>query len=291
MTIPTMMNRFERTRSRTMNACVIKRQRGQAMSELAAAMALFLPLALGVIYVGKYSDIKHQAIQASRYAALERALDPHSHESATAVQNETVARFFRDGGQHAIGFEDQASGSTRNDENPVWAQVNGDPMIGQYPDVSVAFSSQPINNSSTLLTPMDLAAKMYSGLNPGVSAVEADVSVKVANIAHFSPLNNINLSIGATTVVASDPWNAGGAQDVANHFPSSPFPPPAVPMKVAGTLLNLPVVGPLLNTLVKFFVDTGMPELGCVKPDVVPDYVAQGASYDSTSTSGNNQCY
>ena len=61
-----------------------KTQRGQAMSEFIAAMALFVPLVLGVIYIGKYSDIKHQAIQASRYAAMERALDQERERCAHA---------------------------------------------------------------------------------------------------------------------------------------------------------------------------------------------------------------
>jgi len=256
-------------------------------------MIAFVPLALGVIYIGKYSDIKHQAIQASRYAAFERALDPHSHEGGTTVQDETVARFFRDGGQHTIGFQDKATGSTRSDENPVWAQVNDNPMIGQYPDVSVQFSSKSVKDSttSTLMSPMDLAIKTMSGLNDDGSAVEADVSVKVANISHFATLSNINLSVGATTVIAGDPWNAGGAQDVANHFPSSPLPPPAVPQRVLGWLENLPLAGSLLNFITKLFVDTGLPQLGCVKPDVVPDSVAPGANYDPMNGGGVNQCY
>jgi Flp pilus assembly protein TadG len=293
MTIPTATNRFERNRSTTMNARLIRRQRGQAMSEFAIAMIAFVPLVLGVIYIGKYSDIKHQAIQASRYAAFERALDPHSHEGGTTVQDETVARFFRDGGQHAIGFQDKATGSTRSDENPVWAQVNDNPMIGQYPDVSVQFSSKSVKDSttSTLMSPMDLAIKTMSGLNDDGSAVEADVSVKVANISHFATLSNINLSVGATTVIAGDPWNGGGAQDVANHFPSSPFPPPAVPQRVLGWLENLPLAGSLLNLITKLFVDTGLPQFGCVKPDVVPDSVAPGANYDPMNGGGVNQCY
>ena len=276
-----------------MNARLIRRQRGQAMSEFAIAMIAFVPLVLGVIYIGKYSDIKHQAIQASRYAAFERALDPHSHEGGTTVQDETVARFFRDGGQHTIGFQDKATGSTRSDENPVWAQVNDNPMIGQYPDVSVQFSSKSVKDSttSTLMSPMDLAIKTMSGLNDDGSAVEADVSVKVANISHFATLSNINLSVGATTVIAGDPWNAGGAQDVANHFPSSPLPPPAVPQRVLGWLENLPLAGSLLNFITKLFVDTGLPQLGCVKPDVVPDSVAPGANYDPMNGGGVNQCY
>jgi hypothetical protein len=277
-----------------MNARLSRKQRGQAMSEFVVAMIAFVPLVLGVIYIGKYSDIKHQAIQASRYAAFERALDPHGHEGGTTIPDETVARFYTYNGQHAIGFQHKATGSTRTDENPVWAQVNGDPMISQYsPDISVQFSSKSVKDAATsaLLSPMDLATKTMSGLNDDGSAVEADVSVKVADIAHFTPLSNINLSVGATTVIAGDPWNADGAQDVANHFPSSPFPPPAVPQRVLGWLQNLPLAGSLLNLITRLFVDTGLPEFGCVKPDVVPDSVAPGASYDPMNGSGVNQCY
>ncbi len=288
-----------------MNVCVINRQRGQAASEFVVAMAVMLPLLLGVIYLGKYSDIKHQAIQASRYAAFERALDPHAGvdphaETEQTIQDETVARFFRDAGQHTIGFEDKATGATRGDENPLWNQLNGDPMIAKYDDVKVALSSQTIANAQTTpLAAMNATATSFKGLvqdrnplnvNTGVSAVEADVSVDVAKIANFAPLNKI-VSIGATTVIATDSWNAGGAQDVANHFPSDPLPPPAVPMRLVGAILNLPVVGPILNTLAKFFVDTGLPVFGCIKPDVVPVSVAPGAQYDPTQTTGDNQCY
>jgi hypothetical protein len=279
-----------------MSAFPTARQRGQSTTELLVAMAFIVPLFMSVVYIGKYSDIKHQTIQASRYAAFERALDPHSQQSDAVIQNETVARFFSDGAQHTIGFEDKPAAQTGGDENPVWMQLNGDPMIGQYADVSVAASSPSVDTSlsQALLTPMDLLAggptRVFDKLGSGVFGAEADVSVKVANIAHFAPLSNLNLSIGATTVIATDPWNAGGAQNVADHFPSTPLPGMAVPQRLAGWLLNLPGVGAVLNTLAYWFVDTGLPEFGCVKPDVVPDTVAPGASYDPMKSSGVNQC-
>ena len=192
-----------------MNARVIGKQRGQAMSEFVVAMIAFVPLVLGVIYIGKYSDIKHQAIQASRYAAFERALDPHSHEGGTTVQDETVARFFRDGGQHTIGFQDKATGSTRTDENPVWAQVNGNPMIGQYPDVSVQFSCKSVKDSttSTLLFPMDLMTKSFSGLNDDAfPSTYHSLSVQWICRERESPVILI-------VIAESFPWPAPGSVD------------------------------------------------------------------------------
>jgi len=38
----------------------------------------------------------------------------------------------------------------------------------------------------------------------------------------FSPLSNINLRIGASTVIAGDPWNAAGGADVANMRTCAP---------------------------------------------------------------------
>jgi len=120
-----------------MNARLIRRQRGQAMSEFAIAMIAFVPLVLGVIYIGKYlPDIKPPGDPGQPLARpSSAALDPHSHEGGTTVQDETVARFFRDGGQHTIGFQDKATGSTRSDEKPgVWGSGQRQPDDRtQYP--------------------------------------------------------------------------------------------------------------------------------------------------------------
>jgi hypothetical protein len=256
-----------------------RRQRGQAMSEFVAAMALMLPLVLGVIYVGKYADIKHQAIQASRYAAMERALDPHGHEADVDIQNETVARFFRDNGKFGtIKFQDKAGGATASDENPLWSQVNTKPMLGNFADVTVSLGA-PANPKSLngLATPLVTAASktLFTGL-PSGGAVEADVEVPVVNIAHFKPLKNINLKIGATTVIAGDPWNAGGAQSVADHYPKRPIA--AVPARAGGFLSKLPGA----NLIFQWLADAPPPTIGCLKPDVVPASVATGANYQAS---------
>jgi hypothetical protein len=60
---------------------------------------------------------------------------------------------------------------------------------------------------------------------------------------------------------------------------------------VLGWLENLPGASSLLNLITSLFTDSGPPQLGCVKPDVVPDSVAKGANYDPTNGSGVNQCY
>jgi hypothetical protein len=264
-------------------------QRGQAMTEFVAAMALFIPLIMGVIYVFKYGDIKHQAIQASRYAAMERALDPRGHESIAnrVVENATVARFFRDGARHPIARDEQAQGATAGDENPNWGQLNGDAMISQYADIQVNIAAKSIHSNA--LAPVDTAIDKlheFSGLPTGYG-VEARVEVPVANIAHFKPLQAINLKIGATTVIAGDPWGSAGAADVADHMTIV-----SVPARAIRLLNKIPGI----DILFRFLTDTPAPQFGCVKPDVVPEHVAPGAQYDpqddpSNPANVNDKCY
>ena len=270
----------------------MKSQRGQAMTEFVAAMAMFIPLIMGVIYVFKYGGIKHQAVQASRYAAMERALDPHLQETDAQIRDETVARFFRDGALHVIAANDKATGATAGDENPNWGQLNGDSMLGpDYTGITLALSAKSLD--SLALKPIDAFLSIPSPLNPfnglnGGFGTEADVEVPIANVPGFSWLSN-NLKIGATTVIAGDPWNGGGAANVAGHFGTGSVP-------ARNPLTNLVKQIPGADLLFQWFADTPAPVFGCVKPDVVPDAVAPGAKYNSqddpnSPSNPNDQCY
>lgn len=246
-------------------------QRGQATSEFIGAMALFVPLVMAVIYSGKYADIKHQAIQASRYAAMQRALDPHAQEGDPIVQNETVARFFRNGDKQKMAYQETATAATADDENPNWGQLNGDAMIRQYQDITVAMSSKSLD--SGYLVPLNLYKNLaFNGLKD-TAGTEADVTVPVVNIPNFPGLQNINLKVRATTVIAGDPWNAGGAADVASHFTFK-----SVPAKFLSFLNGVPGLDFAFNAL----AGAPAPVLGCVKADVVPDAVAPGANYQAS---------
>lgn len=269
-----------------MSATKIRAERGQAMSEfLIGTVFLVVPLFLGVVYIGKYGDLKQQAIQASRYAAMERALDPEGHESDTLIGEETVARFFRDDGQHAIGYDDQAREATAGDESPMWSELNGTPMLQSYGSLSVSLTPKSIDSPD--LGPVDHAAQGFNRLHAGYG-VEADVAVPVANVAGFAPLAAINLTIGATTVIAGDPWNGGGAADVGAHFTGV-----VVPGRSMTLLDRIPGISLLFPAL----AGTPQPQLGCVKSDVVPQATAPGAVYDpgddpsAPTVSLADQCY
>jgi hypothetical protein len=265
-------------RNRIMRTNTKRAQRGQAMTELIAAMAVLLPLILGVIYIGKFSDVKHQAIQASRYAAMSRALDPNRQRSDTVIRNETVARFFRDADKYKeIRRNDQATAPTAGDTNPLWTQVNGEQILNRYSDVNVSLGrSTAADGTLGLLN--GPASLLYDNLESRFG-VAANVEVPLARITHFAPLNGFDVRIGATTVMAGDPWSAAGADDVADKFTVL-----SVPGKAVSILNNIP------DFIFQLFAGAPTPKFGCVKPDVVPNRVAPLAAYDPTDQSGNNEC-
>jgi hypothetical protein len=256
----------------------IRFQRGQAMSEFIAALAVFLPLFFGIYYVGKFADIKHQAIQASRYAAFERALDPNSsQESAGLLQEETRARFFPDGARNGGKLaQDNTSGlATASTLNPLWDQVNGTPLMQNYSEVSVAVGSSSMDIGA--FTPINEGSKLFSNLNTN-GQIQADVEVPIANVTHLpAPLNALNLKVAARTVVAGDAWGGDGAQQVADH------------QNILTDLGKNPALQGLklaLTPLAAVFSDHGPPKFGCLRPDVVPAQAAPGASY-----SPDDPCY
>ncbi|HUI61164.1 MAG TPA: hypothetical protein VLX90_13130 [Steroidobacteraceae bacterium] len=256
-----------------MQSHAMRRQRGQSMTEFLVAMAAIVPLFLGIVYVGKFVDIKHQAVQASRFAAFERAMDPDStHESLQVLQEETRARFFTDGArnQGKIGFQDSTSGlATSGTTNAAWYQLNGTPLLQNYSGIQVNASSNSMDVGS--FTAVNQASRVFSNLNRN-GQIQADVVVPISNIASLpAPLNNLNLNVAARTVVAGDTWEGSSSRNVADQ------------QTFATDWGKNPVLQgfkALLAPLALVFTDDGSPpQFGCVRPDVVPQQTAPGASY------------
>ena len=261
-------------------------QRGQAMSELIVAMLVVLPLLLGVIYVGKYQDLKFSAVQASRYAAFDRVYDPSSrHKNATVLAEETRARFFTDPllkNKGAVAFQDSTQGSnqTNGTLNQNWYGSGGDPIVGKYQDVSVAVQNPGPNG--TAIGALDLDGKLNFKIDdPGIA--QADVQVPLANVATFAALNNLNLKVDVTTAVLTDGFNTGGAfSPSANNVHDRVFADWGL---VLGKIPGLQTFLSFLDSGVaslgwQALSDTNGPQWGCVMPDVVPSDVAPGANYD-----------
>lgn len=257
-------------------------QRGQATTEFLAAMAVFVPLFFGIIYVGKIADIKHQAIQASRYAALERALDPLPPPARMAAQEEAIrARFFTDGSRNggALANNDSTSGlQTDGTMNPLWYEINGTPLLQSYADPSTGVRITVSANSMDIgaFTAINEAGRPFDHLNRD-GQMQADVEVPIADIAHLpAPLNALNLKVAARTVMAGDTWSGGGSQEVASQ---------QTWLTDMGKDPATQALGLVLAPFAAVFSDSA-PQFGCVRPDVVPDQTAQNANYQA-----DDPCY
>jgi uncharacterized protein (UPF0333 family) len=72
--------------------------RGQATTEFLVMLLVMIPLFIGVFYFARYANVKHSAIQASRYVAFERAWDPYQRaKNPSQLAEEARARFFMSG--------------------------------------------------------------------------------------------------------------------------------------------------------------------------------------------------
>jgi hypothetical protein len=284
------------TRSRAMTRIQTKFQRGQSIAEFLIAMIVAVPLVLGIIYVGKYEDVKYTAIQASRYAIFERAFDtlPTPHESATDLTNETTARFFVDPGQlnqnqsGAVAFQDKPPGGnqTGGTLNPNWIGVDGKNVIDKYQDIQVT-----VQNSADLTgigkTAYDvIRAGALTNINdPGIQS--GRVQVKLADVANFSPLHGLGLNIDVSTAMLVDGFNADGNGDPNNPDPNSVRGRASLLSKANSIAPGLNQLNQVANNSIlqwgwQGVSDTDGPNLFCVAPDVVPLDATdnQGLQYD-----------
>lgn len=232
-------------------------QHGQAMSEFIAACAVLVPLFIGIVYLGKYSDMKASAIQASRYAAFERAFDPNAaHKSTVVLADETRARFFTDGsragGKLAMG---DSSSAIKADEAVValWRDMQGNRLIDKRSTITVNIDDKPIAGAFEKL--INAEGKIFKLNDKGL--YYSNVEVSVANVKHFEPLKSIDLKLGATTALLGDVWSAAGSVDVAKKA-SRAVPSSYIP-KIPGA-----------DFLFDILVDSPAPQFGCVSADVVP---------------------
>jgi hypothetical protein len=260
--------------------------KGQATTEFLISCLVLIPLFFGVYYTAKYADVKHSAIQASRYAAFERSWDPNATIKTDAqLQEETRARFFtsinRNQGQ--IKNRDTTLNiNPSNEQVALWHDARHQRLIQNYSDIRVNVRDGGNLNMGIVGQLTSAVARPLFRL-PTSSLVISDVEVPLTNIAHFEPLSNINLRIGATTAIGSGVWNANGAKG----NPSSV----CTRVKNAIPTTYLSGINGVIDVLVSPFERTG-PDFGIVFPDYVPPGSLKNTSNQSTplNVQNGNRC-
>jgi hypothetical protein len=270
------------------------RQRGQALTEFLVGMLALLPIILGVIYLGKYEDMKYSAEQASRYVAFERVFDPTgAHKpTATVLAQETRERFFRDPMEEnngAVGFQDSTAAlTTQTSLGKNWFGTAGEALISAFSGIGVSVNSSAPSNTGAALDA--LAKANFNISDPGIE--QGAVQVPIVTPSYFSDLTGKNLALNASTYVLADGYNADG--DGAGSNPASNTVRARAGYDWGLVLGKVPGLQSALNAVTgnvaaqfgwEALSDSPGPQFGCISPDVVPtDAVSSTAKYGATNS-------
>lgn len=247
-----------------------ERQRGQSLAEFLVVMVALMPLFAGIYYVGKYADLQQSAVQASRYAAFQRAMQPDEGRLSTAeIEDKLRARFFRRGKGLAgnpdgeIRSSDSvASLGAREGQVVFWRDLAGNPLLRDHQQVTLAFESNAPGSVTQVAN--GVAGMMFGQTNRGVHMANVEVSL----IDHLRGGND-PLRIGASTAAMGGAWNAQGSQGVRSALLGNPV--------MATTLGGLKLVGRPVSGMVGL-VERVRFELPCIKVEAVPTDRTSGGS-------------
>ena len=260
---------------------------GQATVEFLVALLVMVPFFFGMYYFARYADVKHSAIQASRYAAFERAADP-SRRAKTPAQlaEETRARFFVpvsvDGGKISYR-QSTVSRNPDGDRVPLWSDASYKPLLANYSDINVREVNAGNLNTGLVGKLQSLAAPVF-GL-PAGGVIRSEVTVSLQNITHFDVLQNINIGLPGATAIGTSGWNASGAKSGPQTVCG------AVGRTVAGQFKPIKLLADGLGTLMSPF-ERHTPDFGRILPDYVPPGSVQttGGNPVPYSAQNGNKC-
>ncbi len=255
---------------------------GQATVEFLLALMVMVPLFFGMHYFARYSDVKHSAIQASRYVAFERTWDPNSRaKSAAQLAEETRARFFTPISTHngQIAYLDSTTRLNPDTGRvPLWSDVEYKPLLRNFSDVGIVeVNAGKLNTGAVGTLQQAIGTKVFK--LPAGGVMRAEVTVPLSNIAHFDVLRSINIGLPGATAIGNGVWNASGARGG----------PDSVCDRVTPTVLGhyIKPVTDVLGTLMSPF-ERNTPDVGLVLPDYVPPGSVRDKNNNSTPYAGQN---
>lgn len=252
-------------------AAVARVQRGQSMTEFLVALLVLLPLFLAVTYAGRYADLLQTGTQASRYAAMQRAIEPSTARLSDAkLQDQTRVRFFTNTDLLHSGrlqSDDSAAIYSADEALPSnWRSLSGAPLLAKLDDVKLSFHGESMYGD----TPLGKYGKATTGkgyTQPKSARLEVTLLNRMDQTSDAPP----PLKLAAATATVGDRWNTAGIADttktVERIVPSGKLEP-----------LNM-----LIDPFVYLFEGGGHDfQFGCTKVDVVPSHRIKGSqSLDS----------
>lgn len=230
---------------------------GQSLTEFAVVLVVLVPLLLMVPLLGKYSDMNQAALEASRYVAWEKTVDPGKSDAKLA--DEVRLRYFGES-KKAVKSSDVPQESDA-DRNAFWVTHAGSRLLDTFQDVTVKTAHSTPSSVAGVLSQAGSWFELSSD-----NLYRADIGVKVADVPDLKPLDNIKLNIARYNVILADAWDAGSPANEETRVKH--------PLAVPTNALDEGVLGAVTavlnaggSVLEPAFKDL---EFGYVKPDVVP---------------------
>ena len=176
-----------------------KKQSGQALTEFATMMSVFVPLFLMVPVLGKVSDMNSTSIQASRYAAWERTISSTTDKSDVVLNDEVRSRLFGLTG-HFNTTGETPSDSDQN-HNPLWTDHKGNRIL-----------SSSINDVDMQAVNGGLDGSLTSGFTSVITKVGAQLS-KLSSSANWDLTSDGLYTATVNVNVASNDFGLDAGQD------------------------------------------------------------------------------
>jgi len=230
------------------------------MTEFLVALIALLPLFLAVSYAGRYSDIHFTTVQASRYASMQRAMQPDTSRLPEArLQDQARARFFVHGArnQGLLRSNDTAARLDGRATAPLWRDMAGDPLVRNPESARLVVSAADLNPGGIMGTALDTMTSFVGRTYRGATIAHVEMG-NLVNKMDQRTSNPAALSIGATTAAVGDGLGSSGS---------------AMTRVAAGRSVPTRMIPPQVNRVVDAafsLFEPSAPIFGCIKPDVVP---------------------
>jgi hypothetical protein len=209
-----------------------QRQKGQSLTEFVIVCIILVPLFVLVPLLGKYIDMNHATIKASRYVAWERAVGRGDGENSAPnlgeVARETRRRYFSNE-TLAIKTRDGSEDGSAADKNPLWVHGQNKPLLKSFDDVKVGLVEgvvPPISQEPISAALISRFARNFNLRSTGVftATVQADVGKGDAQNSGFQNLRSaIPLTFNARTAIIGDVWAARDKSQVATNVRGGKF--------------------------------------------------------------------
>lgn len=188
------------------------------MTEFFVSLLVFVPLFLFLPLVGKYQDIKHKALEASRYTAWERtvwAADTASWNDGEV--NKSDAQLAAEVNSRMFSHPKQGFDSAIINDNPLWVTHGGHSLKPGMASASVLEGATPVAEGQVISQAgyTGISVTKYGGIDRNGlnmsprSYVESQVTVPVANfIGNYSSASNDTMVMTSTAGILSNSWSA-----------------------------------------------------------------------------------